>query len=62
MSIPPPGSELLPRRLRDTNALENRLRRIRWLFFDVGSVVMDETLGDEQTRKQIVRRPRREPF
>jgi FMN phosphatase YigB (HAD superfamily) len=55
MSLPPPRPELLPRRLRDTNALENRLGRIRWLFFDVGSVLMDETLGDEQTRKQIVR-------
>lgn len=47
--------ELLPRRLRDTSAIENRLSRVRWLFFDVGSVLMDETLGDEQTRKQIVR-------
>ena len=55
MSVPPTRPELLPRRLRDTNALENRLARIRWLFFDVGSVLMDETLGDEQTRKQIVR-------
>jgi FMN phosphatase YigB (HAD superfamily) len=55
MSIPPIRPDLLPRRLRDTNALENRLHRIRWLFFDVGSVLMDETLGDEQTRKQIVR-------
>ncbi len=51
----PPRNDLLPRRLRDVNALENRLARIRWLFFDVGSVLMDETLGDEQTRKQIVR-------
>jgi len=55
MSSPPSRPDLLPRRLRDTNALENRLGRIRWLFFDVGSVLMDETLGDEQTRKQIVR-------
>src|SRR4051812_45487905 len=55
MSLPPSRPDLLPRRLRDTNALENRLGRIRWLFFDVGSVLMDETLGDEQTRKQIVR-------
>lgn len=55
MSLPPSRPDLLPRRLRDTSALENRLRRIRWLFFDVGSVLMDETLGDEQTRKQIVR-------
>ncbi|MHB8647696.1 MAG: HAD family hydrolase [Thermomicrobiales bacterium] len=55
MSVPPIRPDLLPRRLRDTNALENRLRRIRWLFFDVGSVLMDETLADEQTRKQIVR-------
>ncbi len=47
--------ELLPRRLRDTSAIENRLSRVRWLFFDVGSVLMDETLADEQTRKQIVR-------
>jgi len=55
MSAPPTRPDLVPRRLRDTNALENRLRRIRWLFFDVGSVLMDETLADEQTRKQIVR-------
>ena len=55
MSQPPSRPELLPRRLRDVNALENRLGRIRWLFFDVGSVLMDETLGDEQTRKEIVR-------
>jgi FMN phosphatase YigB (HAD superfamily) len=55
MSLPPTRPDLVPRRLRDTNALENRLRRIRWLFFDVGSVLMDETLADEQTRKQIVR-------
>lgn len=55
MSIPPNRPDLLPRRLRDTSALENRLRRVRWLFFDVGSVLMDETLADEQTRKQIVR-------
>lgn len=55
MSLPPSRPDLLPRRLRDTSAVENRLRRIRWLFFDVGSVLMDETLGDEQTRKQIVR-------
>jgi FMN phosphatase YigB (HAD superfamily) len=55
MTLPPSRPDLLPRRLRDTNALENRLGRIRWLFFDVGSVLMDETLGDEQTRKQIVR-------
>ncbi|MGI8855612.1 MAG: HAD family hydrolase, partial [Thermomicrobiales bacterium] len=55
MSDPPTRTDLLPRRLRDTNALENRLRRVRWLFFDVGSVLMDETLGDEQTRKQLVR-------
>ncbi len=47
--------EHLPRRLRDTSAIEYRLSRLRWLFFDVGSVLMDETLGDEQTRKQIVR-------
>jgi HAD superfamily hydrolase (TIGR01549 family) len=55
MSDPPTRPDLLPRRLRDTNALENRLRRVRWLFFDTGSVLMDETLGDEQTRKQVVR-------
>ncbi len=55
MSVPPLRPDLLPRRLRDTNALENRLHRIRWLFFDIGSVLMDETLADEQTRKQIVR-------
>lgn len=47
--------EYLPRRLRDTHTIDYRLSRLRWLFFDVGSVLMDETLGDEQTRKQIVR-------
>ena len=55
MTIPPTRAEFLPRRLRDTSAIDFRLSRLRWLFFDVGSVLMDETLGDEQTRKQMVR-------